>query len=406
MKPTKTLLLLIIISLLIACESEEEAFPSDPGMLFPNTSELDIKVLKNNADDRLYFDLNEVASDLLFIGIFEEMPQVLDGALANEDALVWSWEGAADRASVYLDEGLMENTDIDILNQPECVGQDLFWAAWGWVGNAKVLRYSTPVRDFDLAVDDLPDVRFVSYQLLEGGDENQDGYIAPGEEVNLQLVFTNQGQSTATATRVELSNVDLEGLPALIVLDDIAVGQTLAKNISFTVPSDSEWGDLLNIGIKSTYNDCLVREESFEVKVDGINVCLEAITVTDILYLPPLVLWDPAAILPIFYAPDMYNVLIMPNGEEAIRSMTIQDAAADHILGTDVLAEWPAYDPCVPLQLDEEYTFQVWDEDALDDDDYIGEYTFRPVDYLNTQDTLLSLQTELISFELRFKWGN
>lgn len=383
--------------LFVSCKKNYELSSLNLGLFFEDCSELMIDFVQTNSVNTSFFDVKSVSSELLFIGIFSEKPEMHDNELTNRDKLIWTWEGQTKgKTKVYMNEGHIETHALDIINKPECINDTLFWVAWGWDSQFRKVLYASYVNELSLNTQEYPLIELETYEIVSALDESE--LVAAGDLVRLNVKLINSGDKIASDIRINLSSEILGLIVDDIVIKSIEPGGRKEESIVFKLPDNSSYGDQITIKVVALYNTCLRTEEDLDIQITGIDVCLESVALTHIY---------GHNLLSISENFDLYNLIIFNNGKDTVRSHLLENISTLEMEGLSV--EWPLYIPCLPLKLDGIHYLQVWaaaGEASFDNDNFVGNLSFIPLSFLENRDTLVVLQNNQIQCELRFKWGN
>lgn len=394
-------LLALFASFGLASCSEEPTSPDEnSALLYPQSSEMNI-IQRLSPEGQVLFELSEPGIQLAFIGIFDSPPEVEDGVLISEEDLIWEWFGeVGPNSEIHLEEGNL--LDSTLAFSPvffQCDSSDYFWAAWGWDDTAQYITHSTPKSQALFVPGEKPELRLL--ETTKVGAAPNDTLLVPGAGINLRFVFENIGDAKAIDPVVRIANSSISEFPVTLALDELDIGASASQTVNFTIPPDFSFADTLVLQIEMLYNNCLSSQTEVSLVVNALSVCITDVKLIDIRYLPPSILWDPLA-LPIFYPPDIYYEVIGPGETQMYLSSVIQDAD-DDFPNTPVMGDWPDLTPCLSLSLDSTYVIKFWDDD-LDNDDYIGTYSFKPADFLSTQQELIEVTNDEIQMELYLNW--
>lgn len=399
---TKFLTLLIILVCCYACNKDPYEFPAaNDALLFPNS--LNFSITQSfNQEGALFFEPEETEAKLVFIGIFTSPPVVVDDQLTNEEALIWQWlDEPTPGEAVFVSDGeIMGNGPELSIEYFQCNDTPLYWAAWGWDATAQYITHSTS-KDLELSTP-VKQPRIELLNVAKVGATPSDTLLVPGAEISLRLTFTNDGSAAGKDIKVNITQPAIESFPLDLSLPNLEANTQTSQTITFRIPPSFSFGDTVKLQLLTTYSDCFESSSTVELIVNALSVCLLDVRLIDIRYVPAGVFWDPAA-LPIFWDPDVYYYLLGPDEVQLHRSITLQDVSDDWP-NTPVMGDWPDLTPCIDLKIDSTYSINFWDEDAIDSDDFIGTTSFRPLDYLETRDTLVTITNDEVMTELHLRW--
>jgi hypothetical protein len=394
--------LFFAIVLCFSCQNDEIKLPpANDELVFPATLPLSI-IQDVSTDGSIFFTMQPEQVELLFISIFTSPPVVFENELVNIEDQIWSFLGPSPSDGIIrIDDGSVINGGA-ILDPVffQCYEEELYWAAWGWDNTAQVITRSSKKNLVLVSSSVLPSL--VLSQIAKVGETPSDTLLVPGGDITLRFDFRNNGAVTANDIMLRITQPAIADFPLTFNYSSIPAGELVSQTITFTIPSDLSFGDTIRLLLEVSYNDCLDYSTEIELIINALSVCLFDVRLIDIRYLPPAIFWDPGA-LPIFWDPDVYYQLFGPGNNQLFQSITVQDAA-DDFPNTPVLADWPDLTPCIELNLDSTYLINFWDEDALDPDDFIGTVSFLPLDYITTQDTMVTITNNEVMMELYFRW--
>lgn len=389
-------LLIVFILMLNACQKKTDALkPLEDNLLFSFAKELVIPINEGIAGFPI-FDLSAISEELVYIGVFNEPVVVLNGKITNEDALLWSWNSSvSDKTQITYQDGIIENAQFAFTNLACLDKTELYWAAWTWETTGQTINQSTPLFSLQLAENYGAFLEYIDFQII--ADENKDGFINAGENITLNVALFNSSEEAiedGLLTVFYKDNIILEERQFTIpTTKDIA-----GLPINFTIPEGINFGETIPLVIQFKYNQCQVQNQRIQLTISGLEVCLATITLNSINYLPDLIWWDPL-LLPINWDPDTYFILEQEDTANLYRSLTLNDRDIQQLPQS-----WPAISPCQPLSLNKVYSVTVFDEDFFDGDDFIGEITFKPSDYLEEQPATVSFSNPQINMEIELTW--
>lgn len=393
----------ILLLVLMGCE-REDGVPSlptlnNPTLLFPATKPLDIQQGVSSSSE-LYFEHSELNASALFIAILSQPPIIANDQLVNTTDIVWQWlDTPRENTAITLDLGTQpQGAPTFDLAFWTCNTDTYYWVAWAWDPTGLYLTHSSAKGATVEVPIVTPQIELSAYTII--GDSPNDTLLIPGQTATLAITLTNIG--TITARNLEVSfTPEGAGMPVLQTIDILGVNESVTFNVALSIPSNLSFSDTLVSQLSVLFNDCFTYQKEVPLIINALSICIYDIRLIDIRYLPPSILWDPAA-LPIFYPPDVYYNLFLPSEQLILRSITIEDADDDWP-NTPTLADWPDITPCYNLQLDINYRIEFWDED-FDDDDYIGAVSFHPLDYITTRQEVIRITNDEVIADIYVRW--
>ncbi|MEM6699215.1 MAG: hypothetical protein AAF599_12505 [Bacteroidota bacterium] len=394
MKNTTILLFAIISLLLISCEKGQ--INSSADHLFPNTEVLNI-YYQSGATDLPIFDVSEVTSQLIYIGIFEEIPIVENQRIINTGALVWHWNSGVDPISfVEFSDGIIDQADYELAALVCKDSVQLYWAAWTW--EETQVSHSTPVQEIKIKADPLSRIEVQKIEFASNGDD----LFTAGERLNMILVLENTGTESAEDVYVELSHPEVEDLPKSQFLEQINTNTIAKLDFSFTLPKQALLGDSLLINIEINHSGCVEEPmQQYALVVDGKRLYLQSVKLLNIYSNPdPWATWDPFKVHP-YTNPDPYFVLSTSVTEELYRSDILYnvDSRIPNVAWSDLSSGFE-------LNLNESYSIKVLDDDpdTSDGDDLVGDVIFSPAEWLANSAEAKIVRSSSVLLRLELIW--
>ena len=342
------------------------------------------------------FDLSQITDELVYIGIFSEPVLVVDGKIANEDALLWYWNsGVSDKTQILYEDGVLQNSLFSLSNFACLKDEQFYWAGWAWEETGRKVNKSTRLFSLQLDKDYGAFLEYVDFQIIE--DENQDGFINSGENITINIALFNSANEAIEDGLVTVFYQD-NIILAEKTFDILTIKDIAGLPINFTVPERIDFGEEIPLVIQLKYNQCQVQNQSIQLKISGLEVCLSTVTLESINYLPDLIYWDPV-LLPVNWDPDTYFIIEQEDVANLYRSKTLNDRNIQLLPQS-----WPVISPCQTLSLNKKYTIIVFDEDFFDTDDFIGEISFTPSDYLKEQPKTITIGNQQINMSIELFW--
>lgn len=397
----KALYLLLLPLIFFGCEEDEIPKPlNNSELLFVNSRPFHIDQIHES--DVIGFEIQEDQSRYSFVALFEAPPLIVEGELANPENIIWSWQGESFAGKfVALENGTYRDGQLAVNNEYlQCNNQQIYWAAWGWDQTAQYITFSTPPQQELFTTVELPTLSLVSIQRIS--ETPNDTLLVPGEEITLRLDFANSGTAPLGNATVAIIQPDIISLPLAIALPELNPGEQHSELLTFTLPGGLSFGDQLTFQAEMTYNNCLNTNDEFELFINALKVCIYDVQLLDIRYIPAAIFWDPGA-FPIYWDPDVFYELFAPNNQLLHHSETIEDATDDWP-NTPILADWVDISPCQDLKLDSTYTINFWDEDAFDPDDFIGSFSFKPLDFLQQREEEITFTNDEVMAKIFLRW--
>ncbi|MEM9884872.1 MAG: hypothetical protein AAF849_03200 [Bacteroidota bacterium] len=395
-----------LLSAFLACSDDELGLNCrEESTLFVNTCPLEIPTQEGFSNTPI-FEVDELTSSLLFIGIFDATPIVEDEALFNKEALVWQWKSASSSvAKVRFEDGEIIKSSFAIENV-NCLNTDtLYWAAWSWEESGRRVLRSTSVHTFEFIPERTAKLQVQKIDFVN----DEDGLVLPGEGVNLKIAIHNAGTSDADNVNIQLSHPDIPELPRTVSLEVIPANQTSDAIFDFEIPNSYTIGDTIQLKIDIQHSAC-VQEATYHhiLEVTALPVALQRVKLVRITRSPPgdWTEWDPFNVAP-WSSPDPYFIITVEGSQDTL----YRSAALENVDKVAPNASWPILDPFVSLEFDKLYGISVIDDDpdiipgiSSGDNDPIGDVIIDPKEFLKERSRTVLIVTNAMILQLELLW--